>query len=206
MSGEAARGDDPFAGYTPVRPAVPVVDSEIPDFPPDRRYRSRKRKESGDLVRTAGLVLLGIVSLALIGVIAAVAGGFFHERSVGEMVPELADYSNCAKPLTDMGRAMRAKIGALPVARAIPWGRKREQESGCVSSLSAATSNVLLQASRMKTAQRVADGDAFAFDDPGEGNSVAAAQGPETSRPGKRAVDPDLKRFKTGDRKGRSLR
>lgn len=124
MSGKAVRGDDPFAGYTPVKPAVPVVDVEVPDLPQDRRCRSRKRKESGDLVRTAGLLLLGIVSVTLIGVIGVVAGGFFHERSVGEMVPELADYSNCTKPLTDMGRSIRARIGDLPVVRMIPWGRE----------------------------------------------------------------------------------
>ena len=200
------RGDDPFAGYTPVKPAIPVVDAEVPDLPQGRRCRSRKRKESGSIVQMAKLVLLGIVSLVLIGVIAAVVGGFFHERSVGEMVPELASYSDRAKPLTDIGRSIRAKIGDLPVVRTIPWGRKRERESVCVSVIPAATSNVLLQASRMKAAQRVADGDAFAFDDPGEVDLVAAAQGPETPRPGRRTVDPELKRFKTGDRKGRPLR
>lgn len=196
MSGRTIRDDDPFAGYTPVKPAVPVVDVEVPDLPQDGRYRSRKRKESGDLVRTVKLVLLGIVSLALIGVIAVVAGGFFHGRSVGEMVPEFADYSDRLKPLTDMGRSIRAKIGNLPVVGTIPCGREREQESGCVSSIPAATSNVFLQASRMKAAQKVADGDAFAFDSPEEGSPTAPVQEPETS----------LKRFKTGDRKGRSLR
>lgn len=203
MSGGAIRGDDPFAGYTPVRPAVPVVDVEVPDLPQDRRYRSRKRKESGDLVRTVKLVLLGIVSLALIGVIALVAGGFFHERSMGEMVPEFADYSDCVKPLTDIGRSIRAKIGDLPIVRTIP--RDRDQETGCVSSIPAAASNVLLQTARMKTAQRIADGDAFSADASG-GETMTAVLEPETSQSGKRTVDPELKRFKTGDRKGRSLR
>ena len=206
MSGGATKDDDPFAGYTPVKPAIPVVDTEVPDIPQDRRYRSRKRKESGNLVRTVRIVLLGIVSLVLIGVIAVVAGGFFHERSVGEMVPELADYSNCAKPLTDTGRSIRAKVGDLPVVRMIPWGRKQEQESGCVSPISVATSNVTLQATRMKNAQRVADGDAFAFDASGAGDSPAAIREPETSRPGRRAVNPELKRFKSGGRKGKALR
>lgn len=204
MSGGVTRDDDPFAGYTPVRPAIPVVDAEVPDLPQGRRYRSRKRKESGGLVRTAKLVLLGIVSLALIGVIAAVAGGFFHERSVGEMVPELTDYSDCAKPLTDMGRSIRAKIRDLPIVRTIPWGR--EQESRPVSPIPAATSNVLLQASRMKAAQRVADGDSFAFDASEEGSPTVAVQESERPQPGKRMVDPELKRFKAGGRKGRTLR
>ena len=203
MSGGAIKGDDPFAGYTPVKPAIPVVDAEVPDLPQRRRYRNRKRKESGNLVRAVRLVLLGIVSLVLIGVIAVVAGGFFHERSVGEMVPELADYSDCAKPLTDMGRSIRAKIGDLRVVRTIPWGR--EQEPGCGVSIPAATSNVLLQASRMKAAQRIADGDAFAFDASGE-DAMTAVPEPRSSQSGKRTVDPDLKRFKTGGRKGRTLR
>lgn len=203
MSGGAIRDDDPFSGYTPVRPAIPVVDAEVPDLPQGRRYRGRKRKEGGNLVRTAGLVLLGIVSLALIGVIAVVAGGFFHERSVEEMVPELADYSDYAKPLTDMGRSIRAKIGDLSVVRTVPRGR--EQEPGCGSSIPAATTNVLLQASRMKAAQRIADGDAFAFDASGE-ETMTAVPEPQSSQSGKRTVDPDLKRFKTGGRKGRTLR
>lgn len=205
MSGGATRGDDPFAGYTPVKPVVPVVDVELPDLPQVGRYRSRKRKERGVLVRMVGLVLLAIVSLTLIGVIAVVAGGFFHERSVGEMVPELVDYSDRAKPLTDIGRLIRAKVGGLSIVRAIPW--KRERESECVSTLPPATSNVLLQASRMKAAQRVADGDAFAFDVPGEGDLMTEVQESEPmARTGKRTVDPELKRFKTGGRKGRSLR
>ena len=203
MSGGATRDDDPFAGYTPVRPAIPVVDAEVPDLPQGRRYRSRKRKVSGNFVRTARLVLLGIVSLVLIGVIAVVAGGFFHERSVGEMVPELADYSDCAKPLTDMGRAIRAKIGDLPFVRTV----SREREAGRVSSIPAATSNVLLQASRMKACKRVADGDTFAFDAPREGNAMTAVQEPEAMpRTRKHTVDPELKRFKAGGRKGRTLR
>ena len=202
MSGRAIRDDDPFAGYTPVKSAIPVVDAEVPDIPQDRRYRSRRRQEGGDVVRTAKLVLLGIVSLVLVGVIAVVAGGFFHERSVGEMVPELADYSDCAAPLTDMGRSIRAKIGDLPIVRTIPWGR----EHRCVSSIPAATTNVLFQASRMKAAQRVADGDSFACDVPGEVDSMTTTQGQEADRPGKRTVDPELKRFKTGGRKGRPLR
>lgn len=203
MSGGAIRDDDPFAGYVPVKPAIPVVDAEVPGLPQRRRYRNRKRKESGNLVRTAGLVLLGIVSLALIAVIAVVAGGFFHGRSVGEMVPELADYSDCAKPLTDMGRSIRAKIGDLPAVGTVHWGRG--QESGCGSSIPAATTNVLLQASRMRAAQRIADGDAFAFDASGE-DTMTAVPEPQSSQSGKRTVDPDLKRFKTGDRKGRTLR
>ena len=205
MSGGTVRGDDPFAGYTPVKPAIPVVDAEVPDLPQGRRYRSRKRKECGNLVRMAGLVLLGIVSLALIGVIAVVAGGFFHGRSVGEMVPELADYSDRAKPLTEFGRSIRARIGDWPVVRKIPLGREREPE--CISSIPAATSNVLLQASRMKIAQRIADGDSVDFDAPGEGDAMTAIREPEaTSRTGKHAVDPELKRFKAGGRKGRTLR
>ena len=203
MSGGVTRDDDPFAGYTPVRPAIPVVDAEVPDLPQGRWYRSRKRKESGNFVRTARLVLLGIVSLVLIGVIAVVAGGFFHERSVGEMVPELADYSDCAKPLTDMGRAIRAKIGDLPFVRTVP----REREAGRVSSIPAAASNVLPQADRIEAAQRIVDGDAIGLDAPGEGNAMTAVQEPEAmSRTGKHTVDPELKRFKAGDRKGRTLR
>ena len=200
MSRGKNRDADPFAGYVPVKPAVPVADGDVPDLPQTgRRFRARSRKPHGDAVRTAVLVLLGIVSITLICIIAAVACGFIHGRSVGETVPEFKDAAGWMRPFSDFGRGIRAKAGEMPwiasVTNHVPWPSLR----GVVAPFE---TNVVRYVAAEKSAQRVADGETVADEtDACEKQSVAQPVLPKTGR----AVDPALKHFRSNGRKGRAI-
>ena len=200
MSRGTNRGADPFAGYVPVKPAVPVVDGEVPDLPQTgRRSRARRRKSFGDLARTAVLVLLGIVSVTLIGIVAAVSCGFIHGRSVAEAVPEFTDAVGWMRPLSDFGRGIRAKVGGIPrvdpVTNQVPRTSSRE----IVAPVAA---NVVRYAVAEKSVQRFADGETVADEaDALEMQPVAQPALPKTGR----AVDPALKHFRSNGRKGRAI-
>ena len=200
MSRGKNREPDPFAGYVPVKPAIPVVDGEVPDLPQTgRRSRARSKKAHGDAARTAVLALLGIVSVALIGIIAAVSCGFIHERSVGESVPELANSVGWMRPLSDFGRGIRARVGDIPwitsATNHVSWPSLR----GAVEPFE---TNVVRYVVAEKSAQRFADGETAAdemdaFEKQPAAQSVLQGTG--------RLVDPALKRFRSNGRKGRAI-
>ena len=200
MSRGKNRKTDPFAGYVPVKPAIPVVDGDVPDIPQDgHRFRARRRKTSGDVARTALLVLLGIVSVALIGIIAAVSCGFIHERSVGEAAPEFADAASWMRPLSDFGREIRAKVGRIPWVDSVTNRVSRTSSREIVAPVAA---NVVRYAAAEKSAQRFADGETVAGEaDALEEQPVAQPVLPRTGR----AVDPALKHFRSNGRKGRAI-
>ena len=200
MSRGKNRETDPFAGYVPVKPAIPVVDGDIPDLPQaGRRSRARRRKASGDVSRTVFLVVLGIISVALIGIIAAVSCGFIHGRSVGEAAPELADSAGWLRPLSDFGRGIRAKVGDVPwiasVTNHVSWPSLR----GVVAP---AETNAMRYVAAEKSAQRFADGEVVSDEAEAlEKNPVAQPVLPKTGR----TVDPALKHFRSNGRKGRAI-
>ena len=200
MSCGKNREADPFAGYVPVKPVIPVVDGEVPDFPQiGRRSHARRRKPSGDAKRTFFLVVLGIISVTLIGIIAAVSCGFIHGRSVGEAAPELADAAGWMRPLSDFGRGIRAKVGDIPwiasVTNHVSWPSLR----GAVTPVE---TNAVRYASAENSAQRFADGESVADTaDTVSGQPVAKPALPKTGR----TIDPSLKHFRSNGRKGRAI-
>ena len=200
MSRGKNRESDPFAGYVPVKPAIPVVDGDIPDIPQTgRRSRARSLKASGDVSRTVFLVVLGIVSVTLIGIIAAVSCGFIHGRSVGEAAPELADSAGWLRPLSDFGRGIRAKVGDVPwiasVTNHVSWPSLR----GVVAPVE---TNAMRYVAAGKSAQRFADGEVVSDEAEAlEKNPVPQPILPKTGR----TVDPALKHFRSNGRKGRAI-
>ena len=200
MSRGKNRESDPFAGYVPVKPAIPVVDGDIPDLPQTgRRSRARRLKASGDVSRTVFLAALVTISVTLIGIIAAVSCGFIHGRSVGEAAPELADSAGWMRPLSDFGRGIRAKVGDVPwiasVTNHVSWPSLR----GVVAP---AETNAMRYVAAEKSAQRFADGEVVSDEAEAlEKNPVAQPVLPKTGR----TVDPALKHFRSNGRKGRAI-
>ena len=200
MSRGTNREADPFAGYVPAKPAIPVVDGEVPDLPQTgRRPHVRRRKTAGDATRTVFLVVLGIISVMLFGIIAAVSCGFIHGRSVAEAAPEFADVAGWLRPLSDFGRGIRAKIGDVPwiasVTNHVSWPSLR-------GALAPIETNVVRYAAAEKSAQRFADGEMVA--DETETLEKQPLAQPVLPKAG-RTVDPALKHFRSNGRKGRAI-
>ena len=200
MSRGANRDADPFAGYVPVKPAIPVVDGDVPDFPQaSRRFRARRQKASGDASRMVFLVVLGVISVTLISIIAAVSCGFIHGRSVGEAAPEFADAAGWMRPLSDFGRGMRAKVGD------VLWIASVTNHVSCPSLwgvVAPVETNVVRYVAAEKSAQRFADGETVVGEmDALEKQPVAQPVLLKTGR----TVDPALKHFRSNGRKGRAI-
>ena len=145
------------------------------------------------------LVLLGIVSVTLIGIVAAVSCGFIHGRSVAEAVPEFTDAVGWMRPLSDFGRGIRAKVGGIPwvdsVMNQVPRTSSREI-------VEPVASNVMRYVATEKSAQRFADGETVADEtDALEEQPVAQPVLPRMGR----AVDPALKHLRSNGRKGRAI-
>ena len=240
MKGKAS-GRDPFAGYTPVKVSVPVVDQpESPaERPRGRKYRFSKGKESGDLSRTARLVLILIASAALLLAVAAFSFGVIYDKPVRQVDPELADMADDIRPLVDAGRSVRRRVVGF-VSEAFPSGgggqradksddgRAQKSESAKTNVLSSVASGVVRVSEhkeRVRCAEKLADGsgnpaetasavDGEASSGDGDGGENAATAKPARltptgtgakDDPPRRNVDPRLKEFYNGGRKGRSM-
>lgn len=197
MSGKA-HSEDPFAGYTPVRGAVSVVDemSPQPVAGVSRKYRFGKNQE-GNVSRTVKLLALLVVSALLIALIAAVSYGFIYEQQVEEPLPEVA--TNRIQRLAAFGRNVREKIrGVVPEGFVGAAAEDRGSATNGVSLVEKAfpvIGTFLGKSKRMKQASRGEDVEMV-------GESVAATNAmPEVK---KREIDPALKRFK-GGRRGRTI-
>ena len=206
MSGDASRTEDPFAGYTPVKPAKPVVDDDVPDIPQTVRRRKKRRPSEKKSLR--GRVWLWIASAVLTVVVAAVAYGFIYGRTDKDLVPEVAAFLERVKPLSDFGRDIRDKVSEFPVLKSlVRTAERRQGDVECASPMSASVTNVVMHKERMKIAQQVADGEnADGATEGAEMRDSSAGGMPAAPRPEKHKVDPRLKEFKTGGRTGRPLR
>lgn len=198
MSGKA-HSEDPFAGYTLVKGAVPVVD-EMPQqsvVGTSRKYRFGKKRE-GNVSRTVKLLGLLAASALLIALIAAISYGFIYEQQVEEPLPEAA--TNRIQQLAAFGRDVREKVRAVLPER---FGSEAAKERGAVGtnrvlSLEKAfpvLGGFLDKRKRMKLAVR---GEEFEMEEAPVATTNAAPVVP------KREVDPALKRFK-GGRGGRRI-
>ena len=112
MKGKASERD-PFAGYTPVKVPVPVVDifkQEDESSPRGRKYKFGGKREPGTLSRTAVLVAVLLVSAALVLAVAAFSFGVIYDKPVQEAVPELSGIADDIKPLAEAGGVVRRRV------------------------------------------------------------------------------------------------
>ena len=112
MKGKASERD-PFAGYTPVKVSVPVVDifkSEDEKPSCGKKYKFGGKRESGTLARTVVLAAVLLVSAALVLVVAAFSFGVIYDKPVQEAVPELSSFADDIKPLADAGGVVRRRV------------------------------------------------------------------------------------------------
>ena len=145
------------------------------------------------------LVFLGIVPVTLIGIIAAVACGFIHGRSVAEAVPEFTNVVGCLRPLSDFGREIRAQVGGIPRVDPVTNQAPRTSSREIVAPVAA---NVVRYAVAEKSAQRFADGVVVADEaDALEKQPVAQPVLPRAGR----TADPALRHFRSNGRKGRTI-
>ena len=134
MKGKASERD-PFAGYTPVKVSVPVVDIfKQEDEKPSRgkKYKFGGKRESGTLSRTVVLAAVLLVSTALVLVVAAFSFGVIYDKPVQQAVPELAGFADDIKPLAEAGGVVRRRVAGVveDVRASLAENRKAvEQES-----------------------------------------------------------------------------
>ena len=105
---------DPFAGYTPVKVPVPVVDvGVLPSVGGPRRARKYKfggdGKSSGMLHNVMALVIL-LVSVVFVAALSAFFFGVIYDRPVQQAVPELGEYADGVNPLVEAGRSVRRHV------------------------------------------------------------------------------------------------
>ena len=194
MSAKANRASDPFAGYTPVKSAIAVVDGDVPDIPQAGRRRVKRRKRTGNLAETFKLALLGVVSAALIATIAAVTYGFIYGHSSRTADPDVATLLEPVRPLADWGRGLRAKAREVSVLKPLDHLADRcSRADESPSVVSAAVTNVVLHRRRLAEAQRFADGEDVNFKD-ADGASEEA-----------RKSDSSIRGFRTGGRPVRPI-
>ena len=224
MSRNSRTDVDPFAGYTPVKVRVPVADAvsdDVAQHPPER-YRFKKNRPSNDAVAVGKLVLLAAVILLSVSLVAMFAYGFIYERPVEEKAPELTEFADQIRPLASAGERARELTRALvdKVSCARPARQVQSGESRAALSCAMVT-NVVLHKKRVDAVEKmVGQGDVGTAsvdsgDDEGatdSGTAFAAVDKSVTAKPRvhpekpKRVVDPHLKRFYNGGRKGRPIR
>jgi len=145
MKGKASERD-PFAGYTPVKVSVPVVDIfEQADEKPSSRgkkYKFGGKSESGSLTRTVVLAAVLLVSAALVLVVAAFSFGVIYDKPVQESVPELTCFADDIKPLAEAGGVVRRRVaGVVEDVRASIAGKNEGEESASEAEQSPSTTN-----------------------------------------------------------------
>ena len=115
MKGKASERD-PFAGYTPVKVSVPVVDLfKQEDEKPScgKKCKFGGKRESGTLSRTAVLVAVLLVSAALVLVVAVFSFGVIYDKPVQEAVPELSSLADDIKPLAEAGGVVMRRVAGV---------------------------------------------------------------------------------------------
>ena len=112
MKGKASERD-PFAGYTPVKVPVPVVDLFKPEEEKPscgKKYKFGEKRESGSLSRTVVLAVVLLVSAVLVLVVAAFSFGVIYDMPVQEAVPELSGFADDIKSLAEAGGVVRRRV------------------------------------------------------------------------------------------------
>lgn len=228
---------DPFAGYTPVKVAIPVVD--IPDAPPDenhsrgRKYKFGGKGEAGDALRTAILAITLVLSVLAILAVAAFTYGVIYDKPINDEANGLRECTERIKPLVDAGRDIRERVISRATAHA-PFAAAVTS----TGSTRTTSSPICKEVQRLNLCEKLSEMDEVAYEhDEGTecaekaeiqpdaspapdvspatdvaaapdaaANSNAAAVGKIPREPArKRTIDPRLKEFYNGGRKGRSI-
>lgn len=207
---------DPFAGYTPVKVAKPVVDNDVPDLPPGggKPYHLKRRKKEGDFSRTLKMIVWLGVSVVLVALIAAVAYGFFYEKPVEEKAPELSSVSDEIRPLAELGQKLREDVRSAVSSPSVSnlLDRVRPNSGGetnksFVAAVLNSVSGVTNRKQRVEAStQKVADADSSGDGETDEGSSARQNKPAAPANPPPRTVDPSLKRFYSGGRQGKKLK
>lgn len=231
MKGKASERD-PFAGYTPVKVSVPVVDIFKQDEEkPSRgkKYKFGGKRESGTLSRTVVLAAVLLVSTALVLVVAAFSFGVIYDKPVQETVPELSSFADDIKPLADAGGVVRRRVADIVenVRASLAEDRKAAEPESAPSREMPPTTNFasvvvsgIAHISTMKERKRSAE----ASFDPGESKTnavpvktdgvVKASKTSETAdmeapvgeqSAQTREIDPRLRKFQGGGQAVRRL-
>ena len=229
MKGKASERD-PFAGYTPVKVPVPVVDLFKPEEEKPscgKKYKFGGKRESGTLSRTVVLAAVLLVSAVLVLVVAAFSFGVIYDRPVQEAVPELASFVDDIKPLAEAGGIVRRSVAdAVENARAsLAENHKTEElesapprEMPSTTNFASAVFSGIAQVSTLKERERSVEA---ALDDvpldaveaaetavEAEATAVKAVSGKARSvgqGAQTREIDPRLTRFQGGGQAVRRL-
>ena len=234
MKGKASERD-PFAGYTPVKVPVPVVDLFKPEEEKPscgKKYKFGGKRESGTLSRTVVLVVALLVSAVLVLVVAAFSFGVIYDRPVQEAVPELASFVDDIKPLAEAGGIARRRVADVVenVRASLAENHKTEElesapprEMPPTTNFAAAVVSGIAQVSALKERECSVETalDSMTFDDvpldavESEETSVEAAKTSVKSVSGEvrsvgqgahtREIDPWLTRFQGGGQAVRRL-
>ena len=157
---------DPFAGYTPVKVAHPVVDEDVSDLEPAvraKRWKPPRRTGRGsDVLRL--FVLLAVLLLAGVGVtvVGSFVYGCFYKRPVTDEIPELAVCARQVNALSDWGRQTRSRLSGLVgtnLLRRLSWGGGPATATNAVGrAVKRVTDFGDARRQKMSEAQRFADG------------------------------------------------
>lgn len=105
---------DPFANYTPVKVAHPVVDMDVPELVVPSPWRGRRHRrhrrwldKSWHAFRGLAFWLCVATAVTLIGIIAY--GGIYN-RPVTDEIPALAVCAREANALSGWGQTLRARF------------------------------------------------------------------------------------------------
>ena len=186
---------DPFAGHMPIV-RFPSVDSEpssdIPDLPKPKKYSFRKKEKKNSVRTLVGFVQVAIFAFAVL-LIAVFAYGFIYRESFAEPSPLLGSLTNQVQRLAAVGMDVRLSFDAL------------------VQTNAPVRSHAPVRAHAPVQVNASAYGDApVQIDVPVRAH--ASIQTNATTRAAnasavksKRRIDPEMKRFYNGGRKGRTM-
>ena len=105
---------DPFANYTPVKVAHPVVDVDAPELavpsPKRRRRRGRRRRWLGKTWRALRCLAFWLCVATAVTLIGIIAYGGIYNRPVTDEIPALAVCAREANALSGWGQTLRARF------------------------------------------------------------------------------------------------
>ena len=164
MKGNASKRD-PFAGYKPVKVAMPVVDIfESPDEKPCApRKKGRKpgkggKGESWRPLKATALAAVLVVSAVLVLVVAAFSFGIMYDKPVQEVAPELADYADEIKPFADAGRSVRERVLDVVAKGGESLDMRSKPATNPVASVASGIVNVSTYRERVQLVETAFDG------------------------------------------------
>lgn len=231
MRGNASKRD-PFAGYKPVKVAIPVVDIfESPAEKPcaagkrERRSGNGGRGGSARLLRAAALAAVLVFSAALVLVVAAFSSGIMYDKPVQDVAPELAGYADEIKPFADAGRSVRESVLGVVAKGGELLDMRSKPATNQVASVASGIVNVSTYRKRVQVVETAFDGSSGNVDttlpdanaSAGLQQEVKQEQKPrakatarnsvpsDAKKPGGRVIDPRMKEFYNGGMQGRRV-